>query len=434
MKAPIVVAKSSRAPLHQPPAIHSSPTLPRIDLLSTAPALDQHGDQHGIDATSWVEVDLPAIAHNVRTLRQRCGRAKPVGLAAVVKADGYGHGAAAVAQAALDAGAERCCVFSTREAETLRRAGIHAPILVLGPIRPRDYDRAARLDLTLSVADIDTAQGLAQAARAAGRRTRVHLNIDSGLSRFGLRPADAPALAAQIRRCASLELEGVFTHFPSPTAADDRPTRDAFAAFMAAADQIGAPLRHAAASAAALRFPQMTLDFVRAGIALYGVAPDPTSAIALRPALSWHAELVARRHLRAGEAVSYGGRWRAPRDTTIGVLGVGYADGLRRALSGACVSINGRRAPIVGAICMDAAMIDLGPQASDRVGDIATLIGAEDDLTASARAERLGTTPYEVLTAIGPRVARVYRSDQPDRASACLGARAFVGSPAEAPA
>ena len=281
-------------------------------------------------ASNWVEVDLGALRHNVGVLRRVARGAQ---LAAVVKADAYGHGAAPIARAAIDAGATRLCVFALSEAVALREADLCAPILVLGPL-PRDrIEQAVSLDLTVSLSGLEEAGELARVARAAGRRAAVHINVDGGMQRLGLSGDAAIRLAAAVREHDSLWLEGVYTHFPDAYADDGASTRSAFERFLQTANTVGAPLRHAAASAALLRFPEMALELVRPGIALYGAGPLPGEAAAdLRPVLSWRAGLLLVRDVPTGESVSYGGRWTARHDSRVGVIGIGYADGLRRAL------------------------------------------------------------------------------------------------------
>ena len=360
-------------------------------------------------AYSWVEVDLGALRRNVGVLRRVAGDAR---LAAVVKADAYGHGAAPIARAAIEAGATRLCVFALSEAVALREAGLSAPILVLGPI-PRDrIEQAVSLDLTVSLGGPEEAGELARVARAAGRCAAVHINIDGGMQRLGLSGDATMRLAAAVREHDSLWLEGVYTHFPDAYADDEASTRSAFERFLQTANAVGAPLRHAAASAALLRFPETALEMVRPGIALYGAGPLPGEAAAdLRPVLSWRASLLLVRDVPAGESVSYGGRWTARRDSRIGVIGVGYADGLRRALWDRTeVLIRGRRAPIAGAICMDLTMIDLTDVPAARAGDRVTLIGRDgsERVLAEELAERSGTISYETLTGIAARVPRIY--------------------------
>ena len=367
--------------------------------------------QRAISATCWAEIDLSALRTNVEALRRQ---ADPAGVAAVVKADAYGHGAVAIAQVALDAGAERLCVFTVREAVELREAGIAAPTLCLGPVLNGDFRQIAEHDIAAVVDSEETAIKLASAALEAGVRVRVHINIDSGMQRYGLARDRATALAKQVRAMPSLDLEAVFTHFPDATNTDRSGTHDAFRRFQRTADQIGAPMRHAAASAATFSLPQSSLDFVRAGIALYGIDPAPdlglSAAQKLCPVMSWRASLLAIREVRQGESVSYGGLWTADRDSRIGVIGAGYADGLRRGLAEhGVVLVRGQRAPIRGAICMDSTMIDLTEIAEAVVGDTVTIIGRDGSEVISAwdLARQLDTIPYEIFTSIGARVPRV---------------------------
>ena len=361
--------------------------------------------------TAWAEINLNAVRHNVRELQRRAGRAQ---LAAVVKADGYGHGAETIARAALEAGAPLCAVFSVPEAIHLRESGIERPILVLGPILADDAPQIARLQLTVIVDSAETARALDQAAAAAGTVVDVHLNLDSGMQRFGLAHEDALELSQFVRGRAHLRLEGVMTHFPSASAPNERLTTDAFNAFLRATAEIDAPVRHAAASAALLRFPQTALDLVRPGIALYGIDPLRTGTAALQPVLSWRARLLAIRDVSAGESVSYGGRWTAPADARIGVVGAGYADGLRRSVSGPGTAlIRGQHAPYAGAVCMDCAMIDLTQIADAQVGDTVTLIGSDGEaqVTAWDMSDWTDAIPYEICTGIGPRVPRITTHD-----------------------
>ncbi len=367
--------------------------------------------QRAISATCWAEIDLSALRTNVEVLRRQ---AEPAGVAAVVKADAYGHGAVAIAQSALEAGVERLCVFTVREAVELRAAGIAAPILCLGPVLYGDSGQIAEHDIATVVDSDGTAIKLASAALEAGVRVRVHINIDTGMQRYGLARDRAIALAEQVRAMPSLDLEAVFTHFPDAANADRSGTHDAFRRFQRTANQIGAPMRHAAASAASFNLPQSSLDFVRVGIALYGMDPAPDlvlpAAQELRPVMSWKTSLLAIRQVRQGESVSYGGLWTADRDARIGVIGAGYADGLRRRLAehGAML-VRGQRTPIRGAICMDSTMIDLTDITEAAVGDTVTIIGRDgsDAISAWDLARQLDTIPYEIFTSISARVPRV---------------------------
>ena len=362
-------------------------------------------------ATSWAEIDLAALRHNVALLRRQAAPAK---VAAVVKADAYGHCAITVAIASIEAGAASLCTFTSREAVELREAGIYTPILSLGPVLRDDPELIAKHDIAVVVDSADTAARLADAAQAAGRVVRVQINIDSGMQRYGLPHEEAIVVAEVVNALDSLTLEGAFTHLPDGGNADRSLSLEALQRFQRSADQIGAPVRHAAASAATFNLPRAGLDLVRAGIALYGMDPAPhlahPEAGRLRPVMSWRTTLLAVRQVARGESVSYGGLWTAERDSRIGVVGVGYADGLSRALSpGAEMLIRGRRAPIRGAICMDCAMIDLTDIADAQVGDVVTIIGRDRDAEIHAweLAERLGTIPYEIFTGISARVPRI---------------------------
>jgi alanine racemase len=362
---------------------------------------------------AWAEVDLDAVAHNVGVVREVCA---PAQVWAVVKADGYGHGAAEAAVAALAAGASGLCVALVSEGVALRRAGIDAPVLVLAE-QPDDQLAAAvehRLTSTVySVAQID-------ALVAAGAHDHpVHLKVDTGMHRVGASAADAPRLAEAVRRAApALRLEGVFTHL----AVADEPGHeftveqlDRFDLIVAELDAGGhAPdLVHAANSAGALAHPRARRSLVRAGIALYGIAPsDEVAHLAdLRPALSLHARVSHVKRLPRGARISYGLRHTVDEPTTIATIPIGYADGVPRRLhaTGGEVLIGGRRRPIVGAVTMDQLMVDCGDDDVE-VGDAVVLIGRQGDeeVTAAEWAHRLDTIAYEIVTGIGPRVERRY--------------------------
>ncbi|MCY3733488.1 MAG: alanine racemase [Chloroflexi bacterium] len=367
-------------------------------------------------STSWAEIDLSALRQNVSILRRQ---ASPAALAAVVKADAYGHGAIPIARAAIEAGASRLCVFTANEAVELRQAGIDADIICLGPVLEADPPTIASFNIASVVDSEGTAGRLDAAAREADVDIRVHLNLDAGMQRYGRPHDEAEALAQALRRRPRLTVEAVFTHFPDAGNPERTDTLDAFRRFQLTADRIGAPLRHAAASAATFHHPETVLDFVRAGVALYGVDPAPElaepEAGRLRPVLSWRTRLLSVRDVSRGESVSYGRLWTAERDSRIGVIGAGYADGLRRALSlGGELLVVGQRAPIRGAICMDTTMIDLTniPQAT--AGDIVTIIGhdGQDSVSAWDLARRLGTIPYEIFTSITARVPRIVLDPQ----------------------
>ncbi|MDA8295159.1 MAG: alanine racemase [Actinomycetota bacterium] len=364
---------------------------------------------------AWVEVDLGAIRANVAALSALVA---PAGVCAVVKADAYAHGATAVARAALEGGASWLAVALVEEGVALREAGIDAPILLLSEPTPEGIDEAVARDLTLSCY---RAKAIARAARAAaslGVTAEVQLKVDTGMHRVGCAPAEAPALAAAIAAAPSLRFGALWTHFAVADEPDHPFTARQLARLEEVAAVLGAhglrpPLLHAANSAGALLHPRSRLDLVRCGIATYGYHPTPHHRpVALSPALSWKAKVQLVRELEAGEAVSYGLRYRLERRSRIAVVPLGYHDGVPRRLAaaGGEVLIGGRRRPIAGTVTMDQLMIDCGPAGEGKVavGDEAVLIGRQgaEAISADEWAQRLGTISYEVLCAIGPRVPR----------------------------
>jgi alanine racemase len=363
---------------------------------------------------AWAEVDLDAIEHNVRTLRTAV---EPAALWAVVKADGYGHGAAPVARAALRAGAAGVCVALVQEGVALRAAGIDAPILVLSEQPPAELAAAVSADLVSTVYRPEQVALLAAAADAAGVVHRVHLKVDTGMHRVGCDPDTAVTMAAAVRVCPSLVLDGVFTHLAladepgDPFTAVQLARFDAVLAALADHDLLP-PVVHAANSAGGLAHPSARHHLVRAGIAIYGISPgagvDHLTG-ELRPALSLRARVTMVRRVAAGEGISYGLRHRVVADTTIATVPIGYADGVPRRLSavGGQVLVGGRRRPIVGVVTMDQLMVDMGDDPVE-VGDEVVLIGRQGDesIRAAEWAGLLGTIGYEIVCAISARIAR----------------------------
>lgn len=360
-------------------------------------------------------IDAAAIRHNAGVLARAAGDAR---LMAVVKADGYGHGAARAARAALQGGAAALAVATVCEAEALRAAGLGAPVLVLGPLAGEEWERALAAGAEVTVWTPEAARRAASAAAATGRPARAHLKIDTGMGRLGARPDDVPALA-DAAEAAGLPVAGIMTHF---ACADEREGENA--GFMreqllrfrglAAGLRRRFPdaLLHAANSAATLRAPEAALDMVRCGIALYGCSPfngDPAED-GLRPSMALVSWLASVKTLRSRESVGYGRRWRAARGTRVGLVPVGYADGYARALAdGACVLVGGRRVPVVGAVSMDQITVDLGPAGDERVGDEVVLMGAQGDerILAEELAAVRGTINYEITCGVGARVPRL---------------------------
>jgi len=365
-----------------------------------------------IDRPAWVEVDINAIADNTRRLCAIVGAG--VEVLGVVKADGYGHGAELAAGAMLCGGAVGLGVATVGEGRRLRGAGIEAPILVLGHTPVEQVEVALLADLTISVGAIETARAAAYAARELGRPARLHLKIDSGMHRLGLLPREVGAFLLAVGDLPGLDWQGIYTHF----ATADEPERPELSAqlgrFVAVVEEARRaswrfPVVHAANSAAALWRPEARLGMVRAGIALYGVAPgDAPLPAGFRPALSFRTRIVRVAELPGGSPVSYGGEYITDGARRIATIPAGYADGLRRSPPWRAALVRGRRAPIVGRICMDYAMLDVTDVPGVSMGDEVTLLGAQgrERITAEEVAGWLGTSVYEVLAALLPRGRR----------------------------
>ncbi len=359
---------------------------------------------------------LDHVRANLAGIRARVG-ARLVLVA--VKADAYGHGALAVSRMIEATGAaDWLGVATTDEALALRGAGVRLPMLKLSPASG-DAEVAACVahDVDLTVV---SAEGIDQVARVAadlGRSASVHLKVDTGMRRIGCEPADAPALARRAD-AAGLRLRGLFSHLPvSDTEAGRRFTESQVARFSGVVDAVAAArgrveIVHLANSGAVLMHPDAWFDMVRPGIMVYGSLPDPTTAptVELRPGLEWTTHVSFVKRVAAGESVGYGRTWAAPRDTVVGTLPVGYGDGYSRQLSNrGRVLIGGRSFPVVGRVCMDQVMVDLGPEPDVAVGDPVVLLGRDGDeeITVQELADHMGTITYEVTCLLTPRVHRV---------------------------
>jgi alanine racemase len=362
----------------------------------------------------WAEVDLDAVRDNVAALK--AAMEPGVRFAAVVKANGYGHGAASVGAAAVDGGADWLAVATVAEGLQLRAAGLRIPILNLGATLDGEAADAVAADLRCSVwepAAIDLLEG---AAAAAGRSARVHLQLDTGMVRLGADPNAALDLGHRIAASPNLELEGLFTHMAeADDPATDR-TAQQLSVFLAAVTRlsyegVSVPILHAANSAAALRYPDSRLGLVRCGLPVYGYFPvtPPPPGLALRPVLSWKARVLQVYDIRSGERVGYGGTFAAPGAVRTATVSVGYADGYPRRLSNRGeLLVRGRRARVVGRVSMDFLSIDISGIDDVAVGDEVVVIGRQGDevITADDLAAELDTIAYEVLTGIGSRVVR----------------------------
>ncbi len=356
---------------------------------------------------TWAEVDLGAIARNLKRLRARMPGGVKVMF--VVKADAYGHGAPACALAAERArAADWLGVSSVEEGIALRDAGVRLPVLILGSLYPfESVLAAAAYDLTPAVASLESARRVAEVALRLRRAIQVHVKVDTGMGRFGVRPEAAPALVRRLAELKAVRVQGIYTHLARAeddaafTAAQLRAFRGVVAALARAG--LRPPLVHAANSAGALRRPASRFDMVRPGLAAYGLYPG------FEPALTLKSKIVFLKTLPKGAAVSYGGTWRARRVSRVATLPIGYADGYRRALSNrAAVLVGGRRCPVVGRVTMDQTMVDVTGVPGARVGDDAVLLGRQGaaEVPAAELARLCGTIPYETVTALSSRVPR----------------------------
>jgi alanine racemase len=365
------------------------------------------------------EVDTSALAHNLGEARRLAG--PRVKVLAVVKADAYGHGAADCARALVAAGADMLGVALVEEGLSLRRAGVSVPIAVLGGAYEGGYLDLAGADLTPVVFRREHLEGLAGAARALGREPDAqrrnpivaHVKVDTGMGRIGLLPEELAPFLDAARAHPAVRLGGLCSHFASADLEDPAMTDRQLRVFNDAARLMPGALRHFANSAAVMTRPDAHFDMVRPGIMLYGAAPSARlrGRAELRPVLRWTTRLLHVKRVAKGTPISYGGRWTAPRDSVIGTVPCGYADGYARAFGSGAALVRGRRAPITGVVCMDMFMVDLTDVPGAQAGDEVVLLGRQGDevISADELAERAGTISYEVLTRIGARVPRAVK-------------------------
>jgi alanine racemase len=364
-------------------------------------------------------VDLEVLKANYRAIGEHLKRERPSsppGVISVVKANAYGHGAAQVGRALEDAGADLLACADIEEGATLRAAGVRADILIFGALSVSDLDGLFDCRLTPTISSPGAARAVQAAAARYKQRVRYHLKIDTGMNRLGFRFDNLRRTLPDLLRSENLDLDAVFTHFataddPASSLFDEQ--RQRFDRVLADLQALGARprFRHAANSAAVVRDPRVWFDRVRPGLLLYGIVPPPlTSTIPLAPVMTLASRITAVKGMRAGEVTGYGARFTANKPTTIAIVPAGYADGLDLRLAGrGSVLIRGRRAPIIGSVCMDMIMIDVtGLDASP--GDEVVFIGSQDGDTIDARemANTIGSIPWEIVCRVGSRIERVY--------------------------
>ncbi|MFN8220550.1 MAG: alanine racemase [Fimbriimonadales bacterium] len=359
---------------------------------------------------TWVEIDLGALRHNLGLIREAIGSPHPA-IALVAKADAYGHGLCPVSVFAVRHGADWVAVATVQEGVDLREAGLDAPVIVISPILPIEAEDAVFYSLRVTVEDVETARAMSEAAARLGRTALIHLEIDTGLARFGCTPAKAASIAAAIRELPCVQLEGISTHFANSswdvtgTEEQIRQYDGAMASILAAG--IDVPYKHIANSAGAIRYPGSRRDVVRTGVAAYGIDPYNLFAGRERPVLTWRARVMVIRELSPGSPVSYAGTYRTKSWERIATLGVGYGDGFPRHMSNkGHVLIRGKEAPIVGLICMDQVLVDVSRIPDVEPGDLAEIAGPNIRFPDLARL--VDTNPHELTCRIMPRVPRHY--------------------------
>ncbi len=368
----------------------------------------------------YVEINLDGIVENMCSMKRHIGaHTKMLG---VVKADGYGHGSVPIARCLEELDfLYGFAVATVEEACRLRRAGIKKPILILGYAFPDSYEMLARWEIRPAVFREDSLKALSQGAKAAGKRLKVHVKVDTGMSRIGITPDDAGlSFVRRLSMEPGIEIEGIFTHFAKADTRDKTSARQQLGIFQdflkRIEEELGIkiPIKHCSNSAGILELPEADMDLVRAGIALYGLYPSGEmrrDVVPLRPALSWYSTVIYLKTIQKGQSVGYGSTFTAKRDTRVATIPMGYADGYPRSLSGkGYVLIRGRKAPILGRICMDQFMADVSeiPEAAE--GDRVTLIGFDgrEQISAEELGELSGRFHYELVCDIGKRIPRVY--------------------------
>ncbi len=367
---------------------------------------------------AWAEIDLDAIAYNTREIKKLTG--KNVEMMGVVKADAYGHGVLEVVSTLLDNGVTQLAVSMLDEAIQIRKMGIGVPILILSYTDPARADEVILNEVTQTVFSLDLAEALSAAAVRLGRKAKIHVKVDTGMSRVGFMPGHTAVKSImEIAKMPGIVIEGIFTHFASADEADRSYTMMQFERFMSLYDElekagIHIPVRHACNSGGILQYPEMHLDMVRPGIILYGLYPskDVDWKIDLKPAMTLKAKVIYVKDVDRGVCISYGRTFRTARKSRIATVPIGYADGYTRLMSNkGKMLVNGEFAPVVGRICMDQCMLDVTDLEHEvHVGDEVVIFGKQNGACISVDeiAEQVGTINYELVCIIGKRIPRVY--------------------------
>ena len=372
---------------------------------------------------TWAEVSLNAIKYNTKQFKDFIG--DTVHLMAVVKADGYGHGAIQVANAAIQAGADYLAVALIDEAIELREAGITHPILVLGYTPNRSIQDALKYDIELTIFTLESLDEVISQSIQLHKTGCIHLKVDTGMSRIGVQSKEeALTIAKRAKESPYVILKGLFTHFANADSEDPSYTYlqyERFTSVISYLEQhsITIPLKHCCNSAATMNFPNMHLDMVRVGISLYGLYPDDSlkgHSIALQQAMSLKTKIAWIKNVTSAQPISYGCTYAPTHDSVIATLPIGYADGLSRLLSNkGQFLLHDQKVPIVGRVCMDQLMVDVTNVPQSKPGDVVTIFGNSDSSFQSIDeiAKLMGTINYEVVCLIGKRVPRMYMENEP---------------------
>jgi len=369
-------------------------------------------EKRGTERATRAIIDLGAISHNVAAIRKKIGSQR--GLMAVVKADGYGHGAVEVSRTALRNGADSLAVALPEEGQHLREAGVEAPILVLGLIQPEEAWKVVDSRLDQTVSSIALLEALDREAASASTQVNVHIKVETGLGRIGVEPHEVVLFLRRARSYRNLKVAGLFSHFSAADERDKTFSQHQLQLFEQTIREIRhagieLPQRHMANSAATLDLPESYYDLVRPGLIIYGLYPstEVSHSIEVKPAMTLKTKVCYLKTVPQGTPISYGRTFVTQKQTRVATLPLGYGDGYKRALANKGeVLIKGRRAPVIGRICMDMCMIDVSDVPDVQAGDEAIVFGQEP--TADELAAKIGTINYEVVTTVGKRVPRVY--------------------------
>lgn len=369
---------------------------------------------------TWVEINLDAIAHNVRAVRKKIG--EDIEILAVVKADAYGHGAIETSRVLLKNGVKLLGVAIPEEGIELRKAGINASIIILGSLLPEQLDSVVAFSLTPTICDRFIAKELSYRAQKLLKKLKVHVKIDTGMGRLGVWHEDAVNLIKEIKHLNNLEIEGIYTHLATSDEKDKGFAYEQIGLFINVLKQLDAqnihiPLKHAANSGAILDIPASYFNTVRPGLVLYGLYPsnEVSRSIRLQPAMTFKTRIAYIKDVQKGVTIGYGRTYKTSKQSTVATLPVGYVDGYSRSFSNRGeVIVNGYRAPIIGRVCMDQCIIDVSDIPDVSVGNEVILYGKSasggaEEISIETAASLIGTIPYEIVCTIGKRVPRVYR-------------------------